>query len=110
MLAIFSFLRKCQIRNLGCNQSFYKDDIVELITNQPESFFSPSRGSNQRLPNGNTFIADSDNGRLFEVTYQGEIVWEFFTPDLTKSGRRMPLYRTIRYSTELIDELRVVAS
>lgn len=69
----------------------------------PESFFSPTRGSNQRLPNGNTFIADSDNGRLFEVTPEGEIVWEFMNPDLTRAGKRMPLYRSIRYSPEFIE-------
>lgn len=78
----------------------------EYKADPPESFFSPSRGSNQRLPNGNTFIADSDNGRLFEVTPEGEIVWEFINPDLTKSGKRMPIYRSIRYPPEFIERLR----
>ncbi len=82
------------------------EEIVwEYKANPPESFFSPTRGSNQRLPNGNTFIADSDNGRLFEVTPDGETVWEFLNPDLTKAGRRMPLYRSIRYSHECIERL-----
>ena len=72
----------------------------------PESFYSPSRGSNQRLPNGNTFIAESDSGRLFEVTPAGEIVWEFLNPDFTESGRRMPLYRAIRYPRQQVEELK----
>jgi len=79
------------------------EEIVwEYKADPLESFFSPTRGSNQRLPNGNTFIADSDNGRLFEVTPEGDIAWEFLNPDLSKAGKRMPLYRSIRYSPEFI--------
>jgi outer membrane protein assembly factor BamB len=40
-------------------------------------FFSITCGSNQRLPNGNTLITETDNGRAFEVTQDGTIVWEY---------------------------------
>lgn len=43
-------------------------------------FFSKTLGSCQRLENGNTLITESENGRAFEVTPDGEIVWEFFNP------------------------------
>jgi hypothetical protein len=43
-----------------------------------ESFFTPARGSQQRLPNGNTLITESEKSRVFEVTPGGEIVWEYF--------------------------------
>ncbi|MCP4661823.1 MAG: hypothetical protein GY856_40995 [bacterium] len=43
-------------------------------------FYSRTCGTNQRLPNGNTLITESDNGRAFEVTPDGEIVWEFYNP------------------------------
>ena len=33
-----------------------------------------------RLPNGNTFITEGEPGRLFEVTPEGEIVWEYVNP------------------------------
>jgi len=33
--------------------------------------------STQRLVNGNTFICESNTGRVFEVTKEGEIVWEY---------------------------------
>ncbi|SFG08901.1 Arylsulfotransferase (ASST) [Halopelagius inordinatus] len=33
-----------------------------------------------RLPNGNTLIVDSMNHRVIEVTPEGEIVWEAYTP------------------------------
>lgn len=43
-------------------------------------FFSETCGTSQRLGNGNTLITESDGGRAFEVTPDGEIVWEFFNP------------------------------
>lgn len=46
----------------------------------PESFFSLFHGTQQRLPNGNTLITESDWGRAFEVTREKEIVWEFASP------------------------------
>lgn len=38
------------------------------------------RSDQERLPNGNTLITESDGGRLVEVTPEGEIVWEFVNP------------------------------
>lgn len=42
--------------------------------------FSATCGSNQRLPNGNTLITETDAGRAFEVDPAGAIVWEFLNP------------------------------
>jgi hypothetical protein len=36
--------------------------------------------SSERLPNGNTLISESLNGRAFEVTPDKTIVWEFYNP------------------------------
>lgn len=41
---------------------------------------SGKRSGQQRLPNGNTLITESDAGRLVEVTGDGDIVWEFVNP------------------------------
>lgn len=49
-------------------------------------FFSKTLGSCQRLPNGNTLITESENGRAFEITRQGEIVWEMINPHRTGEG------------------------
>ena len=43
-------------------------------------FFSALVSSAQRLPNGNTFITEGLEGRLFEVTSEYEIVWEYINP------------------------------
>lgn len=62
-----------------------------------QKFYSPTRGSNQRLPNGNTLIAESDSGHVFEVTPDGKIVWEFYNLDLKADDKkRGTLYRMMR--------------
>ncbi|MCP5041917.1 MAG: PQQ-binding-like beta-propeller repeat protein [bacterium] len=43
-------------------------------------FYSKYLGAADRLPNGNTLITESDGGRAFEITREGEIVWEFYNP------------------------------
>lgn len=45
-----------------------------------EFFFAPFMGSAQRLPNGNTLVTDSPSGRLFEVTRDGYLCWEYVVP------------------------------
>jgi hypothetical protein len=44
------------------------------------TFFSHFISSAQRQPNGNTLICEGANGRFFEVTPSGEIVWEYVNP------------------------------
>jgi hypothetical protein len=43
-------------------------------------FFAHFISSAQRLPNGSTLITEGPNGRIFEVTPDGEIVWEYVSP------------------------------
>jgi hypothetical protein len=40
-------------------------------------FFSATMSSAQRLVNGNTLITEANMGRVFEVTKNGKIVWEY---------------------------------
>jgi hypothetical protein len=51
------------------------------------SFFALNRGSAQRLPNGNTLIVEATRGRIFEVTRDGSIVWEYIDPHFHKSAK-----------------------
>lgn len=47
----------------------------------PEApFYTGTCGVADELPNGNVLITESNNGRVFEVTRKGEIVWEFLSP------------------------------
>ena len=65
-------------------------------------FFSAYRAGVQRLPNGNTMICESDAGRIFEVTPDKEIVWDYYSPFLGQGpdnqGRHV--YRATRYTDE----------
>ncbi len=72
----------------------------------PEDFFSETRGACQRLPNGNTLITESARGHVFEVTPRGEIVWEYWNPELV-GNRRRRIYSVERVAIErLPEELR----
>jgi hypothetical protein len=86
-----------------------KGEIVwEYIGDPPNSFYSKARGSAMRLRNGNTLISQSETGRIFEVTYDGEIVWDFVSPYLSKlkeESERHAIARAVWYSREQIDGL-----
>ena len=81
------------------------EEIVwQYVADPPQAFFAKSKGSAQRLPNGNTLICDSSNGRVFEVTREGEIVWEWFNPAV-KEEHREQLYRMLRLSPDVVEPL-----
>lgn len=48
--------------------------------NKNNPFFTDSYGRVQRLPNGNTLIVESLNSRVFEVTPNKNIVWDYRIP------------------------------
>ncbi len=69
-------------------------EIVWRYGGSDESpFFTYLLGYVQRLPNGNTLITESTQGRIFEVTEQGELVWEFFNPH--RAGENDELIATV---------------
>jgi len=54
--------------------------VWQYMADNPSDFFSCYASGAERLPNGNTLICSSATGRLFEVTQDGELVWEFINP------------------------------
>jgi len=44
----------------------------------PTSLYSTGISGAQRLPNGNTLICSGQDGLLFEVTLEKEVIWEYF--------------------------------
>lgn len=81
----------------------------------PPAFFSPYMGGAQPLPNGNVFICESAFGRLFEVTSEGETVWEYIIPWFNEypeslrsviSGKHNSTFRAHRYHADEISWLR----
>jgi len=66
----------------------------------PAQFFSGHISSASRLPNQNTLICEGTSGRLFEVTHDGEVVWEWWNPvsNTRPDGVSMGwLFRAYRY-------------
>lgn len=75
-------------------------------------FFSPRISNAQRLPNGNTLICEGDFGRLFEVTVNGELVWEYVNPYFGEgpNGPNNRVFRAYRYSAEEIARAKSTTS
>jgi hypothetical protein len=55
--------------------------------NQPD-FLTKERGMCQRLPNRNTLVVISEQGKMVEVTPAGEVVWTCVTTDRTITSAR----------------------
>jgi hypothetical protein len=51
--------------------------IWSYMAPTPTDFFSEHLSSAQRLKNGNTLICSGDEGRIFEITPKGEVVWDY---------------------------------
>lgn len=76
---------------------YNKRMVWEYKSNPLNHFFSRTRGSAQRLPNGNTLITESDKGHVFEITENGKIVWEFYNPEIREEEEeRAAIYRMMR--------------
>lgn len=67
-------------------------------------FYSPYISSAQRLPNGNTLITEGSNGRLFEVTAEHELVWEYVSPYTDGRNTNM-VYRSYRVPYQWVPQL-----
>ena len=68
-------------------------------------FFSTNISSAQRLANGNTLIAAGAGGRMFEVTREGAIVWEYMYPLFSGANSSNAVYRAYRLPYGWIPQL-----
>jgi len=57
--------------------------------NPPTSFYSSFLSGAQRLTDGNTLICNGEHGKFFEVTPEGETVWEYTNPYPLPSKNRV---------------------
>ncbi len=85
--------------------SFTASDVKEGMMGIVENtaFYSQLISSAQRLPNGNTLITEGSFCRLFEVTPEKEIVWEYRAP-FDKVAHSM-VYRAYRYPYDYVPQL-----
>ncbi len=68
-------------------------------------FYSPFISSAQRLPNGNTLIAEGGGGRIFEITADHRLVWEYISPYWGKHFKMNMIYRAYRVPYEWVPQL-----
>lgn len=76
------------------------NEIVWTFAAPVANFFSPIRGSCQRLANGNTLICVSEAGYAIEVTRAGEVVWKYVIPATSNGTTREAIFRMTRYRPE----------
>jgi len=70
------------------------------------TFFATNISGAQRLPNGNTIVTEGPSGRLFEVTKEGTIIWEYVFPIFTAGARPTnSVYRAYRLPYGWIPQL-----
>ena len=78
--------------------------VWEYTAGTPEEFFTSGGGSTQRLPNGNTLISETNNGRVFEISPHGEVLWLWLNP-ATWRDRRETVYRMQRLAPAMVEPL-----
>ena len=62
----------------------FEGDVVWTFDN---NFYSPKQSGAFRLPNGNTFVTVAVDGYMFEVTSDGEVVWELYQEGVVRAQK-----------------------
>jgi Arylsulfotransferase (ASST) len=79
------------------------------LSGMPQSFFGSFISGCQRMPNGNTVICSGPTGHFFEVTEDGEVVWEYLNPinmmgpqlrQTSSNSQLFMTFRTYRYNAD----------
>lgn len=68
--------------------------------NPTEDFFTSLSGGCQGLSNGNVLVTESMTGRVFEITREGQNVWEYHSPLFNKKKERKSIWRMTRYADD----------
>lgn len=80
-MLVYDNLGLKEVRSKVIEMNPFTQQIIWQYKGTKENpFFSFAIGVSYRLPNGNTLIIESTAGRVFEVTKDKEIVWEFISP------------------------------
>ena len=82
-------------------------EYVWVYRGKPSNTFNSRHISGcQRLASGNTLICEGICGRIFEVTPQGDIVWNFVSPYFASDDLKGPgagqnmVFRALRYAAD----------
>lgn len=89
-----------------------KEIVWNWSAQPPESFFCPLAGGCERLANGNLLVTNSAGGEAFELTMDGEIVWQLTLPVSVYGAERgrVSIYRMSAVEAEVVARLRTEES
>ena len=76
------------------------EETWSYVARPMSQFYTGHMGAAQRLALANVLITEGVTGRIFEISRQGEVVWEWISPFMSGSpdgNIRNWLYRTYRY-------------
>jgi len=79
--------------------------VWEYSDNPAYNFFSPYISGARRLPNGNTLITEGMFGRMFQVTTDGDVVWEYINPHFFEDAENAVVNRVFRATHYLPEEI-----
>jgi len=73
--------------------------VWEYRDSPPVNFYSPNISGARRLPNGNTLVTEGRFGRIFQVTPDGSVVWEYVNPHFPSNsvGPSNAVFRATQY-------------
>ena len=83
--------------------------VWQYRDNPPFNFFSAYISGARRLPNGNTLITEGHFGRIFQVTPDGAVVWEYVNPHFAPNEQGYvvnSVFRSTHYLPDAIPQLR----
>jgi hypothetical protein len=80
---------------MGAAATISKQIVWSYRPTLPNAFYSSYISGVQRLPNGNTLVCSGAHGHLFEITTDGEIVWEYISPVGDRTGDEYGIYTTM---------------
>ena len=82
-----------------------KEVVWEYADEPWWDFYSPTVSGAQRLPNGNTLITEGTSGRMFQVTPDGQVVWEYVCPFFNINPRDWEVNMVFRGKHYMAEEL-----
>ncbi len=78
-----------------------------FIGSEETPFNTEKVGRLQRLPNGNTLIAESQHARILEITKEGKLVWNYkLTKKLSDNEYGEAIFTATRYTSEQLPFLK----
>jgi hypothetical protein len=68
----------------------------------PNDFYNYQYGAVYPLPNGDLVVSDAHRGRVFEISKNKKLRWEWFHPERDKDGMAIPIFFAKKFPAEIM--------